>query len=261
MRFRAAALIAGASLAAGLAAGCDGQVSLGSGSSSLGASAGPTATANPTPTAGPSGPATQSAAPGSARAELAALPIKGRAPMTGYHRDQFGPAWSDTDHNGCDTRNDVLRSELTHLTFRAGTHECIVLSGDRADPYTGTTIHFVRGGASELDIDHVVALGDAWQTGAQQWPADKRLALANDPLNLLAVDSSANRRKGDADAASWLPPNKAFRCDYVARQVAVKTKYELWVTAAEKSAIGTVLATCPAEPAPSGGNPTVAPHR
>lgn len=248
----------------GLVAGCEARVNLGAGSSTPSPSAptGPDATSQPTGTATATGASpTPSAAPGSARAELAALPVKGRAPMTGYDRDKFGPAWSDTDHNGCDTRNDVLHRDLTHQTFRPGTHDCIVLSGDRADPYTGQSIHFVRGGASELDIDHLVALGDAWQTGAQQWPADKRLALANDPLNLLAVDSGANRQKGDADAASWLPSNKPFRCDYVARQVAVKTKYQLWVTSAEKSAIATVLATCPGEAAPSGGNPTLAPHR
>ena len=255
MRFRRAALTAGVSVAAigllaGFLSGCDPRLD-------------PDNTALGTPTAvGASGSAAPgSAAPGSAAAELTALTVKGRAPMTGYDRDQFGPAWSDTDHNGCDTRNDVLHRDLTHVTFRPGTHDCIVASGDRADPYTGKAIHFVRGGASELDIDHLVALGDAWQTGAQQWPAEKRLALANDPLNLLAVDSSANRQKGDSDAASWLPPNKSYRCDYVARQIAVKTKYQLWVTSAEKTAMATVLSTCPDEPAPSGGNPTLAPHR
>jgi hypothetical protein len=122
----------------------------------------------------------------------------------------------------------------------------------RLDPYTGKDLHYVRGGSVGVDIDHVVALGDAWATGAQYWPAARRLALANDPLNLLAVDASANRQKGDADAASWLPPQKSYRCAYVARQVAVKAKYRLWVTAAERAAIGRVLDTCPAEPVPTG---------
>jgi hypothetical protein len=120
-----------------------------------------------------------------------------------------------------------------------------VLSGRLADPYTSAMIAFVRGGASEVDIDHVVALGDAWQKGAQRWPRRERVAFANDPLNLLAVDASANRQKGDGDAATWLPANKAFRCAYVARQVSVKLKYALAVTAAEREAMRRVLGRCP----------------
>jgi Excalibur calcium-binding domain/Protein of unknown function (DUF1524) len=137
---------------------------------------------------------------------------------------------------------------------------CKVLAGTLApDPYTGTSIRFVYGGASEIDIDHVVALSDAWQKGATSWPAGKRLALANDPLNLLAVDASANRSKGDGDTATWLPPNKAYRCAYVARQVAVKGKYGVWVTAAERDAMTRVLATCPSMLLPGPGSaPTVA---
>ena len=174
--------------------------------------------------------------------------------MTGYCRDEFGQAWYDYDRNGCDTRNDILRRDLHNLQIKAGTRGCKVLAGDdNPDPYTGQAIHFVYGGASEIDIDHVVALGDAWQTGAQQWTADKRLHLANDPLNLLAVDSAANRQKGDADTASWLPSNKAYRCPYVARQVAVKKTYGLWVTAAEKDAMVRVLSACPDQPLPTGG--------
>ena len=214
-----------------------------------------TALSLPTPAAAAASPS-----PGTALALLATIPVKGRAPMTGYSRDRFGPAWSDTDRNGCDTRNDVLRRDLVAQVIKAGTHGCVVLSGDRApDPYTGVHIHFVRGGPSELDIDHVVALGNAWVTGAFAWPAAKRLALANDPLELLAVDSSANRQKGDGDAATWLPSYKASRCAYVARQVAVKEKYRLWVTRAEHDAIARVLASCPGRPAPTGGTPTLAP--
>jgi hypothetical protein len=186
---------------------------------------------------------------------LAALPVKGRAPKTGYDRDQFGPQWSDVDRNGCDTRNDVLARDLTDETFKPGTHDCVVLSGTLADPYTGTTITFERGDGSSVDIDHVVALSDAWQTGAFGWDEARRTALANDPLNLLAVDFSANRQKGDGDAATWLPADDGYRCAYVARQVAVKSAYGLWVTPAEHDAIARVLATCPGEPVPS---PTVA---
>ncbi len=109
------------------------------------------------------------------------------------------------------------------------------------------------GGRSEIDIDHVVALGDAWQKGAATWAASRRLALANDPANLLAVDSGANRAKGDGDAATWLPANKGYRCAYVARQVAVKRKYQLWVTTAERDAMIRVLSGCATTALPATG--------
>ena len=102
-----------------------------------------------------------------------------------------------------------------------------------------------------MQIDHVVALGDAWQKGAQQWSPGKRLALANDPLNLLAVSGPVNQRKGDGDTATWLPPDTSYRCAYVARQVAVKVKYGLWVTSAESTAMSRVLATCASQPLPT----------
>jgi hypothetical protein len=194
---------------------------------------------------------------------LDAVAVKGRAPKTGYSRERFGPAWTDTDRNGCDTRNDILRRDLTAKTIRPGTHGCLVETGVLADRYTGRTIRFTRGTVSSMavQIDHVVALSDAWQKGAGRFPYAKRMALANDPLNLLAVDGPTNARKSDGDAATWLPPNKAYRCSYVARQVAVKAKYRLWVTPAEKAAIRRVLAGCPTLRAPSGGNPTTAPNR
>jgi hypothetical protein len=186
---------------------------------------------------------------------LATLPVKGRAPKTGYDRDQFGQAWSDVDRNGCDTRNDVLARDLTQETFKPGTGDCVVLTGTLADPYTGTTIEFQKGDGSSVDIDHVVALSDAWQTGAFSWDEARRTALANDPLNLLAVDYAANRQKGDGDAATWLPDNRGYRCAYVARQVAVKSAYGLWVTPAEHDAIAGVLASCPGEPVPAPDAP------
>jgi hypothetical protein len=175
----------------------------------------------------------------------AALQVKGRAPTTGYSRTAFGQAWADTDRNGCDTRNDVLRRDLTRDVIRAGTNGCVLLRGTLLDPYTNTTIAFVRGPqSSAVQIDHVVALSDAWQKGAQQWTTSKRTAFANDSLNLLAVDGPTNQRKGAGDAATWLPPNRAYRCAFVARQVAVKRKYGAWVTAAERSAMLRVLGTC-----------------
>jgi len=198
-------------------------------------------------------PPTTRPAAGTAAAVLDSLPVKGRAPRTGYDRERFGQAWADTDRNGCDTRNDVLRRDLQAIVIRAGTHGCMVLSGTLADPYTGTAIAFVRGAAtsSRVQIDHVVALSDAWQKGAQQWSALTRTRFANDPLNLLAVDGPTNQRKSDGDAATWLPPRTSYRCAYVARQTAVKARYGVWVTAAEKDAVRRVLATCPGQRVPT----------
>ncbi|MGY1754955.1 GmrSD restriction endonuclease domain-containing protein [Blastococcus sp. SYSU D01042] len=194
------------------------------------------------------------AAPTTALAALADLEVKGRAPRTGYDRDLFGAGWVDTDRNGCDTRNDVLARDLAAETFEPGTRDCVVLTGTLADPYSGRTIAFQRGqGTSEaVQIDHVVALSDAWQKGAQQWDAATRTRFANDPLNLLAVDGPLNMQKGDGDAATWLPPARTYRCAYVARQVAVKLAYGAWVTQAEKNTMATVLSACPAEPLPGG---------
>lgn len=191
-------------------------------------------------------------ASGEALMALETLEVKGRAPKTGYSRDQFGEAWEDVDRNGCDTRNDILQRDLTNIVFKNG--NCVVATGTLQDPYTGKTIEFVRGQntSTAVQIDHVIALSDAWQKGAQQWEPEKRVAFANDPLGLLAVDGPANGAKGDGDAATWLPPNKNYRCDYVARQVAMKTKWGVWVTAAEKEAMVTVLSTCPGQQMPTG---------
>jgi len=200
---------------------------------------------------GSSGPA-PSAQGGSALAALATLKVKGRAPKTGYDRAKFGQAWADVDHNGCDTRNDVLRRDLGPRALKPGTNGCLVLSGTLHDPYLGRTIAFVRGAStsSAVQIDHVVPLSDAWQKGAQQWTTPKRTALANDPLNLLAVDGLTNQQKSDGDAATWLPPNRAYRCPYAARQIAVKAKYGLWVTSAERDALRQILAACPSQKLP-----------
>jgi hypothetical protein len=190
---------------------------------------------------------------GDAATTLAALPVKGRAPRTGYDRDQFGQSWRDVDRNGCDQRNDVLARDLAEVEYRPGTHSCVVLAGTFADPYSGRTVAFRRGRdtSDDVQIDHVVALANAWQTGAQQLDVDVRERFANDPLNLMATQGSVNQQKGDGDAATWLPPARGFRCDYVARQVAVKAKYRLWVTAAERDAITAVLSGCPGQELPS----------
>ncbi len=194
-------------------------------------------------------------APGTGQLEAAALleslPVKGRAPMTGYDRKQFGQAWSDDvtvdfGHNGCDTRNDILRRDLGHAEIKPGTHGCVVLRGILDDPYTGTRIEFQRGAKTSraVQIDHVVALGNAWATGAQQLDDATRRNLANDPLNLQATDGPTNQKKRAGDAATWMPPNRRYWCEYVTRQITVKARYHLWVTQPEKDALERGLATC-----------------
>ena len=184
-----------------------------------------------------------------ARDALAALPTKGRAPKTGYKRSQFGDGWAKA--GGCDTRNVILRRDLTNAVL--GDDNCKVQAGALSDPYTGQRIAFKRGTNSSgaVQIDHVVALSNAWQTGAQQLSSEQRISLANDPLELLAVDGPANQQKGDGDAATWLPSNKPFRCQYIARQIAVKKKYSLWVTPPERTAMERILASCPEQRLPA----------
>lgn len=236
-------------------------------------------TSSPTPTAVPladekntaavpRSDTTQSSDAQTALDTLETLEVKGRAPKTGYSREQFGAAWADVDHNGCDTRNDILRRDLTSITVKPGTHGCKVMTGVLDDPYTATTIDFQQGKntSSAIQIDHVVALSDAWQTGAQDLSVTDREQLANDPVNLLAVDGPANQQKSDADAATWLPSNKDYRCTYVSKQIDVKAKYRLWVKQAEKDAMIQVLGNCGAtlpektqDPTPAAEEPTQAP--
>lgn len=177
---------------------------------------------------------------------LEQLEIKGRAPKTGYSREEFYKTWPNVD--GCSLRQIIIKREVGDSAKMDG---CDVVAGTFVEPYTGKT--FTGNQKSDfsksIQIDHVVALSDAWQKGAQYKTKEERYAMATDPLNLLAVDSSANQQKSDGDAATWLPPNKSFRCQYVARQVSVKYKYALWVTEAEHDAIKNVLENCPREPA------------
>jgi len=184
---------------------------------------------------------------------IEAQETKGRAAKTGYTRAQFGPTWADVDRNGCDTRNDILKRDLTDEVFKEKTRNCVVQSGTLVDPYSGETINFNRGNTSsmEVQIDHVVALSNAWQTGAFKLTIKERTALANDPMNLLAVKGRLNSQKNDGDAATWLPPLKSYRCDYVARQIAVKIKYKLWFTAPEKEAMVRILKSCPEKALPT----------
>jgi hypothetical protein len=197
--------------------------------------------------------AVEEAKPGLATEILETLPVKGRAPKTGYSRAEFGQTWADVNRNGCDTRNDILKRDLISITYKPKTRDCVVLTGVLVDRYSGETINFIRGNITSMDvqIDHVVALSNAWQTGAFKLTKIERTALANDPLNLFAVKGRLNSQKSDGDAATWLPPLKSYRCAYVAQQISVKAKYSLWVTAPEKNAMVGILAKCPTQEAPN----------
>lgn len=179
---------------------------------------------------------------------LSQLRVKGRAPKTGYSRSKFGAAWADVDGNGCSTRNDVLARDVVGATVSG----CRVLSGRWTDPYSGITYRLTD--FSVLDGDHVVSLSDAWQKGAQGWSAARRRQFANDPLNVVMTIATINRQKGDSDAASWLPPDRRYRCAFIARQVAVKRKYGLWVTRSEYSVMRRILRSpsCASTRLPSG---------
>lgn len=185
-----------------------------------------------------------------ARTALGALEVSkasggGSSAGRDYSRDAFGPSWADVDHNGCDTRNDILARDLANVTYKTDTHNCVVMSGILHDPYTDTIIDFERGKRSaEVQIDHVVALANAWKSGADAWTSQTREQFANDPENLLAVDGPANQKKSASDAAAWLPNNVGYRCIYAIRQVTVKNKYRLTVTASEKKALEGALDHC-----------------
>ena len=183
---------------------------------------------------------------------LETLAVKGRAPKTGYDRGSFG-GWADLDNDSCYTRDEILMRDLKSVTFDPE-EKCQVQTGTFIDPYSGTRIDFLQGrGTSNLvQIDHVVAVSDAWQKGAFKWGSATKVSFYNDPLNLLAVQGRLNSQKGDGDAATWLPPLKSYRCSYVARQIAVKAKYSIWVTTAEKAAMKSILAKCPGQLLPKG---------
>ncbi|MBR2543763.1 HNH endonuclease [Candidatus Saccharibacteria bacterium] len=174
---------------------------------------------------------------------LEKLEVKGRAPKTGYSREEFYDGWPNVD--GCSLRQRILKRELGYSARLEG---CNVVAGEYDEPYTGEHVVLAsREEVSKIQIDHVVALSDAWQKGAQYKDYETRNKIATDPLNLLAVDGAANKQKSDGDAATWLPKNKKFRCQYVARQISVKYKYSMWVTQAEKEAMARVLSNCPEE--------------
>jgi hypothetical protein len=209
------------------------------------------------PSAVPAGTAAPGAVPAGtldaagAGSALAALAVAAKGSLAGYDRDcgsgagcVFGPAWADVDRNGCDTRNDVLHRDLTGIEVRPGTHDCVVVAGTLADPYTGTTVAFAKEHADAVQIDHVVPLAAAWTQGAASWTATQRKSFANDPGNLIATESGPNESKGDDTADEWAPPAAAFGCSYARVVVTVKQRYTLSVTPAEQAALRRLLATC-----------------
>ena len=196
----------------------------------------------PTPesTAGAQVPPAEVAA---AKAQLGRLKVAAARPA-GYQRTRdFGPAWSvDVDRNGCGTRDDILRRDLTDVELRG---RCTVVAGVLADPYTGRTVTFAKADADAVQIDHVVPLSAAWSLGARDWRQDQRERFANDPLNLLATTASANLGKGDDTPAEWLP-RPAYRCAYAVRWVQVSGRYRLVVTPTDRATLTALLAGCPA---------------
>ncbi len=189
--------------------------------------------------------------PAAAAAALLELPMAPKTSLDGYERDcgegdacVFGPAWADVDRNGCDQRNDVLHRDLTEVEVREGTRGCVVVAGLLDDPYTGATVTFAKADAAEVPIDHVVPLAAAWVQGAARWPAEQRVAFANDPVNLLATTREQNSAKGDGTADEWVPPDPAYACSYASVVITVKDRYGLSVTPAEADALEALLATC-----------------
>lgn len=203
-------------------------------------------TASSTPTARPDG-TPRSAAVRTARKQLASLTVAEANYSVTYNRTgDFGPAWEDVDHNGCDTRDDILRRDLTHITYRADDPGCTVATGTLADPYTGRTIHFTRGVRTSLalQIDHLWPLHYVAEHGAERWTFAKREAYANDPLVLLAVDGPANEQKSDSGPADWLPENEAYHCTYAEKLTAVAAKYKFTISRRDSTALGRILAAC-----------------
>lgn len=153
------------------------------------------------------------------------------------HGCVFGKPWADVDHNHCDTRNDVLAKQMTGVTKKPGS-ACVVLTGALQDPYTGRRIAWAKTSASAVQLDHIYPLALAWDMGANGWTQQQRTAFANDQQrNLLAVDGRANQSKGDSGPGEWLPINKAYRCEYLAKFLAVAKHYGLPITKADADSI------------------------
>lgn len=162
----------------------------------------------------------------------------------------FGPAWTDDydgpgGHDGCGTRDNVLALSMTEVEFKAGTRDCVVLSGSLDDPYSGERLQFTKSDAGKIQIDHVYPLSAAWDMGADGWAADKRIRFANDiAFNLLAVNGPDNQSKSDKTPSQWMPPNAAYHCFYAGKYLSVAAQYELPITEADRRALASVAPGC-----------------
>lgn len=168
---------------------------------------------------------------------LAGVPVRPETPQ-GYDRGLF-PVWSDLDGDGCDTREEVLIRD-SRGTAQVDPYGCRVVAGDWYSPYDGVWVS----DPSELDIDHVVALKEAWDSGADAWDAATRERFANDlddPRSLIAVTASSNRSKGDADPSNWMPPNRGDWCRYVSAWVVVKWRWGLAMDPSEYGRVRNLL--------------------
>jgi len=180
------------------------------------------------------------------RALVDKLPADTHARTPNYDRAAYGPSWADTDHNGCDQRNDVLARDLTAVTYTKADPGCTVATGHLVDVYTGRSIDFTRGKTTSaaVQIDHLVPLGWAWQHGAAGWTGDQREQLATDLNNLQAVDGPTNEAKSDQGPATWLPPAAGYDCLYVTRFAYVLSTYALTIDDADRAAIDHTLTSC-----------------
>lgn len=170
------------------------------------------------------------------------LAIRAETSGVDYERSAFGPAWKDTDHNGCGQRDDVLARDLTAVVKRG---RCVVVAGRLVDPYTGAAVTFSKARANDVQIDHVVSLAEAWRSGAKNWTPAKRLLFATDQRNLVASKGSVNRLKSDKDPTKWEPIGAPRRCTYARRVVQVKVTYGLSADRAEVQVLQRYLRGCP----------------
>ncbi|MCX3062656.1 HNH endonuclease family protein [Streptomyces beihaiensis] len=174
-----------------------------------------------------------------AESELSGLKVAPHGSMNGYSRAKF-PHWAQQGDD-CDTREVILRRDGTDVKRDS---QCRAVSGHWVSAYDDK----VFTDSSDLDIDHMVPLANAWRSGAASWTQERRKAFANDLTHpqLLAVSAASNRSKGDQGPDEWQPPAKAYWCTYARAWVSVKSTYELTVTRAEKNELGEMLGTCEA---------------
>lgn len=184
-----------------------------------------------------------------ARALIRKVKMAEPAPGRPYDRSAFGTAWTDSSgarwsHDGCPTREQVLQRDMPDETFRSKAGDpprCVVASGTLSDPYTGSTIVFSKDRPQAVQIDHVIALSEAWRQGAWNWSKERRETYANDPLVLLAVDGPANVQKSDHGPSEWLPPNHGVWCSLAVRRAQIELSYHLPATSQDKH---TMLEVC-----------------